>query len=96
MEAARANLIENNDDAQSQQIAQDNYILRDVEQITLHEAMIEVLKNCPNKTASFNFLADEIKNRKLYFRKEGSTGDNCCLIFAVIWQPLQKKAPHKT
>ncbi|MCW3996670.1 MAG: hypothetical protein NWE98_11060 [Candidatus Bathyarchaeota archaeon] len=41
------------------------------DQLTLHEAMKEVLQGCTNKTATFTFVSSEISKRGLYAQKEG-------------------------
>jgi hypothetical protein len=38
----------------------------------LHEAIIKVLQNQPNKTATTSFIADEINKQKLYIKKDKS------------------------
>lgn len=40
--------------------------------LTLHEAIIEVLKNKPNQQANISEIAKEINDRKLYNRKDGN------------------------
>lgn len=39
--------------------------------LTLHEAIVVVLKNKPEQTANISEIAEEINNRKLYSRKNG-------------------------
>lgn len=39
--------------------------------ITLDDAMRIVLHECPNKTATTTFIADEINRRRLYIQKDG-------------------------
>lgn len=39
--------------------------------MTLHEAMKIVLKECPGKTATFEYISDEIHKRGLYNQKAG-------------------------
>lgn len=39
---------------------------------TLHQAMIEVLKDCQGRTATFKYVAYEIASRRLYFQKSGN------------------------
>ena len=40
--------------------------------LTLHEAIIEVLKNKPEQKANTSEIAEEINNRKFYTRKDGN------------------------
>jgi len=40
--------------------------------LTLHEAIAVVLLNCEDKTASTDFIAEEINRRGLYHRKDGA------------------------
>lgn len=40
--------------------------------LTLHEAMVQVLKTCENHTAEQVYLAQEIKKRNLYWQKDGT------------------------
>lgn len=41
------------------------------DKLTLHEAMVVVLSEQPNHTASTKFLSDEIYKRGLYYQKSG-------------------------
>ncbi len=43
--------------------------------MTLHEAMIKVLRTLPTKSAPAKLLSDEIKNNQLYRKKNGSFAD---------------------
>lgn len=37
----------------------------------LHEAMEQVLKNCPNRTATADFISEEIWKKGLYKKNDG-------------------------
>lgn len=39
--------------------------------LTLHEAMVQILKKCPNQTAEQVYLAQEINRQKLYWQVNG-------------------------
>jgi hypothetical protein len=41
------------------------------QQMTLHEAMKEILMGCPGRTASTKFLSEEIARQQLYFQGSG-------------------------
>jgi hypothetical protein len=41
------------------------------DQLTLHEAIKVVLQDCPNRTGTFTFVANEIAKRGLYSQREG-------------------------
>lgn len=41
----------------------------------LHEAIIVVLMDTPNRTATFNEIANKISERKLYYKKNGDMPD---------------------
>lgn len=38
--------------------------------LTLHEAIVVVLSSCDNRTATTDFIATEINERKLYTKKD--------------------------
>lgn len=37
--------------------------------LTLHDAIVIVLSECQNKTATFEYVSSEIARRRLYFKK---------------------------
>jgi len=56
--------------------------------MTLHEAMKTVLEDCPGRTATFEYLSDEIHKRGLYIQKAGGKAPSSQIRLRA------KKYPH--